>query len=231
MILIVNSMIDITLAESFNTALSRIIAPMGRPLEFLNIQSATCWPDPSDYSHIILSGSEASALDDNFWNGKLTDLIRDVVLREKPLLGICYGHQFLMRALAGVDKVRKSKTPEFGFIRIHLTDNPLFAGLSSPSMQMVSHYDEVTDLPGDFTIIASSPRCAVHAVQYKSLPVWSVQFHPEYNRSDADEIFLRVKAQDPEFPHHYFNELEDDNPETVNPLEQNRLIFQNFLKC
>ena len=152
------------------------------------------------------------------------EIIDNIIDMKKPLLAICYGHQFLARAFLGKQSVKRTKTPEFGWVDIALTENPLFNGITT-SVFMVSHYDEVFHLTDDFKIIASSLRCAVHAFQYKDLPVWGLQFHPEYNEEEADEIFDLIKKRDPLFSTYYFNDLRNEMQ-----IEQNERIFLNFLQ-
>ena len=224
MILVLDCMKDDALAQSFDRAILRPIAKSGNKADFLGIPKSQEIPDLSQYSHIIISGSEASIVDDNPWDESLTEIIANIIKMKKPLLGICYGHQFLVRALLGKDSVRRSPTAEFGWLEIPLQENPIFAGITNPVF-MVSHYDEVCNLTGDFQVIASSPRCGVHAFQYKDFPVWGVQFHPEYNIPEAHEIFALVKKRDASFPGYFFNELQDN----AQP-EQNERIFLNFLK-
>ncbi len=89
---------------------------------------------------------------------------------------------------------------------------------------MVSHYDEVNNLPENFKIIASTPGCPVHGFQYKNLPVWGVQFHPEYNIEEANEIFDLISEQDPLFSQYYSNALVEETQ-----LNQNEQIIVNFL--
>jgi GMP synthase (glutamine-hydrolysing) len=213
---------DDTLAQSFDSAISRPLGQAGKKADFLRVPRAREIPDLAKYSHFIISGSEASVLDDNPWEGLLKEISDSIIDRKKPLLAICYGHQFLVRALLGKQFVRRTGTPEFGWLDIKLTENPLFNGIST-SVFMVSHYDEVFDLPDDFKIIASTPRCAVHAFQYKDLPVWGLQFHPEYNVGEANEIFDLIKKRDPSFSTYFFNDLRNEMQ-----MEQNERIFLNF---
>jgi len=223
MILVLNGMKDDILARSFDRAISRPLGQAGKKADFLRALQARELPDLSRYSHFIISGSEASVLDDNPWEGWLKEILDKIIHRKKPLLAICYGHQFLVRALLGKQYTRRTRTPEFGWIDIALAKNPLFDGITA-SVFMVSHYDEVFDLTDDFKIIATSPGCAVHAYQYKGLPVWGLQFHPEYNVEEADEIFDLIKKRDPLFATYFFNDLQGELQ-----MEQNERIFLNFL--
>lgn len=223
MILVLDCMKDDILAQSFDKAILRPLEKAGEKADFLRVPHAREIPDLSHYSHFIISGSEASVVNDNPWEGLLKKIIVDIINKKKPLLGICYGHQFLVRALLGKPFTRRTHTPEFGWLDIAIKANPLFAGITG-SVFMVSHYDEVFDLTGDFNIIASTDRCAVHAFQYKDLPVWGIQFHPEYNIDEANEIFDLIKKRDPLFSTYFFNDLL-----ARWQSGQNERIFHNFL--
>ncbi|MGD2085423.1 MAG: gamma-glutamyl-gamma-aminobutyrate hydrolase family protein [Candidatus Aminicenantes bacterium] len=223
MVLVLNCMKDDVLAQSFDRAISRPLGNVDKKADFLRIPAAREIPDLSAYSHFIISGSEASVLDDNPWEELLKEIIDNIINMKKPLLAICYAHQFLVRALLGKKYVRRTETPEFGWVDITLTGNPLFKGITA-SVFMVSHYDEVFHLTDDFKIIASTPHCAVHGFQYKDLPVWGLQFHPEYNVEEADEIFHLIKKRDPSFSTYFFTDLR-----TEMQMEQNERIFFNFL--
>lgn len=225
MILILNVMKDENLAVSFDRALDRALESSGKQVDYIRVSEHTAPPDISGYSHVILSGSEASVNESNPWDAVLAETVRETVQQGKPLLGICYGHQFLVGVLAGKQYVRRSATPEFGWAAVRLEDNPLFNGLSEPVF-MVSHYDEVFDLPHDFRVIASSPYCRVHGFRYRDLPVWGVQFHPEYNIEEAEEIFQWIAKHDPTYIEHRSDEAYRGEAH----LEQNQLIFKNFLK-
>jgi GMP synthase (glutamine-hydrolysing) len=215
---------DDLLAQSFDSAISRPLGRAGKKADFLRVPTTGEIPGLSKYTHFIISGSEASVIDDNPWEGLLKEIVDNIIDMKKPLLAICYGHQFLARALLGKKSVRRTGTPEFGWVDITLTENTLFNGITT-SVFMVSHYDEVFQLTDDFKIIAFSPRCAVHAFQYKDLPVWGLQFHPEYNEEEADEIFGLIKKRDPLFSTYFFNDLRREWQ-----IEQNERIFLNFLQ-
>ena len=65
-------------------------------------------PDDLDaYSHIFISGSSASVLDNTDWINAEQELIRRAVDRGKVILGSCFGHQIIARALFGNGAVRK----------------------------------------------------------------------------------------------------------------------------
>ena len=92
-------------------------------------------------------------------------------------------------------------------------------------ISMVSHHDEVCGLPPDFKVIASTSYCEVHAFQYRDLPVWGTQFHPEYRLKEANEIFDLVKTVDSQSSRYFINQMQAEQE-----LEQNEKILLNFLE-
>jgi len=73
-------------------------------------------------------------------------------------------------------------------------------------------------------IIATNNDCETQAFQYKDLPVWGVQFHPEMQFENGSEMVKNHLLEFPKDKQYYKNEL--DNKEQI---EQNFLIFKNFL--
>jgi len=221
MILVVNCLVEASFVRDFNRVVSRNLEALGQRCRCLSVAELGQAGEPQGYTHLILSGSEASTTTDQPWDRALAALVHRFVEAGKPILGICYGHQFLAKALAGPEHVRRAAQPEFGWLSPRLEASPLFQGLIEPEF-MVCHYDEVFDLPVDFKVLASSPRCAVHAFQYKDLPVWGVQFHPEYGPDEADPIFqvvcrpLKTPLPEP--------------PREPSRLDQRWRIFENFLQ-
>ncbi|MDP6418417.1 MAG: gamma-glutamyl-gamma-aminobutyrate hydrolase family protein [Candidatus Krumholzibacteria bacterium] len=164
------------------------------------------WRDPvpedlTPYSHLILSGSTCSVLDDHPFVKPVMGLVREAVERGLPILGICYGHQFLARTLLGDSHVRRSPTPEIGWHPVEpLPDHEeLFEGLPSSFYTFVSHFDEVCDLPEDWQVIARSQDCEVQGFLNRRWKLLGFQFHPEMDleignacfRSDFDALTER----------------------------------------
>jgi GMP synthase (glutamine-hydrolysing) len=98
-----------------------------------------------------------------------------------PIVGICAGHQFMARHFGGVASPGVDGG-EFGATTITLKEsNPkdLFKGVPPTSTVWESHHDEVSVVPKEFDVLASSERCKVQAMRHKSRPLFGVQFHPE----------------------------------------------------
>jgi GMP synthase (glutamine-hydrolysing) len=109
-----------------------------------------------------------------------------------PVLGICYGLQFLTHHLGG--KVRSAEKREYGPAQVSIvpgaTENPLFAGLP-PSLDVwMSHGDEALELPSGFSLTARTAN-AVAGMADPSRNIWAVQFHPEVRHTPRGTELLR----------------------------------------
>jgi GMP synthase-like glutamine amidotransferase len=137
------------------------------------------FPNPAAYSHIILTGSEASIIERDPWVDDEAEFVKRAVDAGAAVLGSCWGHQLLAFALAGESHVRRCALPEIGWIPLRVDIvNDLLGPAGTPYTFSV-HYDEVRDLPDTFEILASTDACPVQAFRLKGFPVWGVQSHPE----------------------------------------------------
>ncbi|MCF8364244.1 MAG: gamma-glutamyl-gamma-aminobutyrate hydrolase family protein [Bacteroidales bacterium] len=207
----------------FNEGVSQEIDACGMYADFYIFgKSEKLW-EINNYTHLIISGSEASAMDESPWTKELTQLITDFIISDKKILAICYGHQFLVRVLAGREYVFKMPVAEYGYSKIKINKNRLFEGINKPIV-LELHYDAVRNLPDEFEIIAENNTC-IQAIQYKGRDVFGVQFHPEFDRKAAQYFFDEARSADPEFPSFFHNYHNNENA-----LAQNRLFIRNFLK-
>ena len=100
-----------------------------------------------------------------------------------PILGICAGHQFMARYFGG--EVRKSSTPEFGKVELHIiTEDILLDGVPSSSIVWESHNDEVYRLPPGFLHLAESENCTIQAMKHENRSFYGLQFHPEVEHTE-----------------------------------------------
>lgn len=107
-----------------------------------------------------------------------------------PVLGICYGLQFITHHLGG--KVRSAEKREYGHATVTLEDqgNALFAGLPSTINVWMSHGDEALELPAGFHRTAKTDH-AVAGIASPERRIWAVQFHPEVQHSEYGSELLR----------------------------------------
>ena len=146
--------------------------------------------DPS-VKGVILSGSPYSVYDANSFKTDLSG-----IRKKYPVLGICYGAQFLAYSSGG--NIAPAGSREYG--RAHLstldTTNPLFNGIKTGTQVWMSHGDTITELPGSFKAIASTDDVKAAAFNVEGEKTWGVQFHPEvFHTEDGVKIldnFLNI---------------------------------------
>ncbi len=207
-------------------ALSQCPSPPGTTTYIRRAPHADLPRDISSFDRIIVSGSKTGAAEEAPWINQLLDLIRKAIDLRIPYLGVCYGHQMLVRAVGGLGSIRKSAQPEFGWISVELTGNSILTqGVSKRFDTFASHFDETHNLPSDFRILARSEWCDVQACQLSDLPIFGIQFHPEKSLEEGERILLeRKKKKDPPL-------LIRPNQGTI--LHQTNIgekLFNNFLK-
>jgi GMP synthase (glutamine-hydrolysing) len=111
-----------------------------------------------------------------------------------PVLGICYGLQFMVHTLGG--KVRAADQREYGHADVEIQkDSRLFRGVPERLSVWMSHGDEAVELPAGFHRVASSPS-AVAAIEAPERRMWAVQFHPEVRHTQAGTDILRNFVQE-----------------------------------
>jgi GMP synthase (glutamine-hydrolysing) len=141
-----------------------------------------------DIKGIILSGGPLNVYDSNKFN-----FDKKVLQLNIPVLGICFGHQILTKELGG--KVKKSNHREFGLAEINKVSNSLliknFFNKKNKNHVWMSHADQVSKMPKNFKIIASSKDSKLTIIENHSKKFYGVQFHPEVTHTNKGKILLR----------------------------------------
>jgi GMP synthase (glutamine-hydrolysing) len=122
---------------------------------------------------IILSGGPAS-----IYSKGAPRVDRAIFNLGVPILGICYGMQFMMETLGG--KVIGSKKREYGFAELNIKDKSgIFAGVETKTPCWMSHGDSVGQLPEGFIVTAVTDNTPVAAAEDPFRRFYGLQFHPE----------------------------------------------------
>ena len=133
---------------------------------------------------VILSGSPCSVRDANAPQVDLSPL-----RGKRPLLGICYGAQYLAHRCGG--KVENSDSREYGraMLDVVKSDSPLLKGVSPHTQVWMSHGDTISVLPDGASVIASTADVKNAAFQFAGEPTYAVQFHPEvYHTTEGTQM-------------------------------------------
>lgn len=170
----------------FGSQYTQLIARRVRELNvYCEIYPFNHFPAPdSSVKGVILSGSPFSVRDAN---APYPDLrgIKGV----KPLLGVCYGAQYLAHSSGG--EVLPSNTREYGRARLVSIDpaDDLFKGINEGTQVWMSHGDTIVKIPDDFRITGSTADVKAGAFHISGEKTWGIQFHPEvYHTTDGLRI-------------------------------------------
>ena len=141
--------------------------------------------DPSVIG-VILSGSPYSVHDKEAFRIDLNE-----VIGKYPVLGICYGAQFISNTLGGC--VEQTGTREYGRANLETIDatSPIFEGFEKGSQVWMSHGDTITAIPEGFHVTGSTADVKYAAFANDEKRVWCVQFHPEVYHSLQGKLLLK----------------------------------------
>lgn len=133
---------------------------------------------------VILSGSPFSVRDADAPKPDLS-----AIKGQLPLLGVCYGAQYLAHFFGG--EVMPSDSREYGRAKLESIDtaNPLFEQISDQTQVWMSHGDTIERLPDNYRIIASTADVKNAAFQIEGEPSFGIQFHPEvYHTTEGTQL-------------------------------------------
>ena len=170
----------------FGSQYTQLIARRVRELNiYCEIHPYNKIPELTDnIKGVILSGSPFSVRDEYAPIPNLEG-IKGVL----PLLGVCYGAQYLAKVFGG--EVLPSKIREYGRANLSFVNssNPLLEGISEGSQVWMSHGDTITSLPEGFEIITSTEDVQVAGYQITIEKTYAIQFHPEvYHSTDGKRL-------------------------------------------
>lgn len=137
-----------------------------------------------DYKAVILSGSPFSVRGDQALHPDLSN-----IQGKKPLLGVCYGAQYLAHFSGG--NVAPSNTREYGRANLSYVKDgeAFFEGISTGSQVWMSHSDTIKDLPTNGELLASTHDVENAAYKINGESTFAIQFHPEvYHSTDGKQL-------------------------------------------
>ena len=152
--------------------------------------------DPHACEAWIVTGSKHGVYDDQPWIEPLKVFLREVRDAGVPLVGICFGHQIMAEAFGG--RAEKSdKGWGCGVHRYAVTAKPGWMGSAGAGFDMhAMHQDQVTALPEDAHVLASSDFCPNAMLGYgdaEAPEAISIQPHPEFD-ADYMRAILELRA-------------------------------------
>ena len=194
--------LDKILIIDFGSQFTQLIARRTRELgvfsEIISHKKITIDQIDHTIKGIILSGGPLNVYESNKYTFDKRILFKNI-----PVLGICFGHQILSKVMGG--RVKQSKHREFGLANIYKKNDSeiirnFFKNKKSTNVWM-SHADQVSKLPKNFKVVASSQNSNFAIVENKAQKFYGVQFHPEVTHTEngikilSNFIFLICKIK------------------------------------
>ncbi|MBN2861677.1 MAG: glutamine-hydrolyzing GMP synthase [Bacteroidales bacterium] len=176
----------------FGSQYTQLIARRIREINvYCEIYPFNNFPEPdSSVRGVILSGSPSSVHDKNAPKADLTKIKGSI-----PLLGICYGAQYLVHYFGG--EVMPADSREYGRANLISINQPdlLLENVDAGTQVWMSHGDTITRVPENYEIIASTTQVTAGAFRIKGERTWGIQFHPEvYHTTDGKRILENFVA-------------------------------------
>ena len=170
----------------FGSQYTQLIARRVRELNvYCEIYPYNHYPVPdASVKGVILSGSPFSVRDEKAPKPDLS-----AIKGKLPLLGVCYGAQYLAHYFGG--EVKASNKREYGRANLSFVDKtcPLFTGISDHSQVWMSHGDTIEFLPAHYKVVASTHDVTHAAYRVEGETTYGIQFHPEvYHSTEGKEL-------------------------------------------
>ena len=193
-----DKVVIIDFGSQFTQLIARRIRELGVFSEIVSHKKIKTSGINQSVKGIILSGGPLNVYQINKYS-----FDKKILELNIPILGICFGHQILSKLNGG--RVRQSKHREFGLANIFkkrdslLTKN--FYGVKKTKEVWMSHADQVSKLPKNFQVIASSTNSKYAIVENKLKKYYGVQFHPEVTHTEngkkliSNFVFLICKIK------------------------------------
>ena len=148
-----------------------------------------------DHDAFIVTGSKYSVYEPVEWISDLKEYVNSIIISNKPLLGICFGHQVIASCLGGIVE-KNPKGWELGSYNLTLTElgkiSPLFNGISNLDVVYESHQDVVSTLPDSVVELAYTKK-STQSFSFRN-NIYGVQFHPEFSYEVTRQLMnLRLK--------------------------------------
>ena len=193
-----NKILIVDFGSQFTQLIARRVRELGIFSEIISHKKIKSKDINYSVKGIILSGGPLNVYQINRYS-----FDKRIIQKGVPVLGICFGHQIISKLNGG--KVKQSKYREFGLANISKKDNSLLIKNLFKKKKTIkvwmSHADQVSKLPKNFKVIASSENSKFAVVENKLKNYYGVQFHPEVTHTEngkkliSNFIFLICKMR------------------------------------
>lgn len=172
-------------------------------------------PGPGEVAAVIVTGSPARIADQLPWMRRAQQALRELVERNVPVLGICFGHQLLGMALGGLSGPNP-RGREIGTVELITFDDDSLLPANRCFSVSMTHLDVVLQLPPGAEPIAATALDSYASIRFAE-QAWGVQFHPEMNGAIMKDYIaaLRGRLIDEGFDPDQLEAAVQDTPEAA----------------
>ncbi len=178
----------IDFGSQFTQLIARRIRELGVFSEIISHKKIKNKDIDKSIKGIILSGGPL-----NVYQIDRHSFDKKIIENQIPTLGICFGHQILSKLNGG--KVKQSKHREFGLVDIKKKNKSIltrnFFNKQNKNKVWMSHADQVSKLPKNFKVIASSSNSKFTIIENKKKNIYGVQFHPEVTHTENGKKLIK----------------------------------------
>ncbi len=180
---------DLRAYGTYGEMFAGVLQPFISGANFITIETEQGQSAPMDVDGVVITGSASGVYEPHSWIAPLKEAVRDYGVSGVPVIGICFGHQIIAEAYGG--RVRRSGrgwgVGMHDYEASALGQKILQAeGLSC----VVSHRDQVEDMPQNAQCLAGSEFCPHGALYYPKENALSFQMHPEMSHEFATALLL-----------------------------------------
>ncbi|MGE6790987.1 amidotransferase [Pseudomonas guineae] len=181
--------------DSYGRMFEQLFArqPIAAEFKVYNVMEGYYPPDSERYDAYLVTGSKADSFGSDAWIQTLKTYLLERYRCGEKLLGVCFGHQILALLLGGKAE-RAVQGWGVGIHQYHMANKP---GWMSPDLEdltlLISHQDQVTQLPENATLLASSEFCPIASYCIGD-QVLCFQGHPEFVH-DYSRALLDLRQQ------------------------------------
>ena len=183
-----NKILIIDFGSQFTQLIARRIRELGVFSEIISHKTIKSNNIDNKIKGIILSGGPL-----NVYEIKKYSFDKKIIQKRIPVLGICFGHQILSKLNGG--RVKQSKFREFGLANLFKKKESLLTKNIFKKRKFIkvwmSHADQVSKLPKNFSVIASSQNSKFAIIENKSKNFYGVQFHPEVTHTENGKNLIK----------------------------------------
>lgn len=181
--------------ESYGRMFEQLFArqPIAAQFKVYNVVAGHYPPDSEKYDAYLVTGSKADSFGDDPWIATLKTYLLERYNRGDKLLGVCFGHQILALLLGGKTE-RAVQGWGVGIHQYRVAHKPSWMSPDLEELTMlISHQDQVTRLPENATLLASSEFCPIASYCIGD-QVLCFQGHPEFVH-DYSRALLEMRQQ------------------------------------